>query len=259
LCVTPEHFAEHLQVLQKYRQVRLDQIEPRSTLFGGLSVAITFDDGYADNLDAAAPLLERFEVPCTFFITSGYIGADREFWWDELERMVWRSDLSPEMRDQLYRDLYEDLRPLPQVARCEQLQSLSERLGAPGPVRPSHKALTGEELRRLAEHPLFDIGAHTVTHPLLAAHPLETQRAEVYESKQRLEELLDRPIESFSYPYGGRGHYSDATVRVVSEAGFLRACTTEPERVRRRDSPFEWGRFVVSDSDGDQFEKFLLA
>jgi peptidoglycan/xylan/chitin deacetylase (PgdA/CDA1 family) len=252
MSVTPEHFAEHLHVLRRYRLVRLDQIQPPSTFFSGLSIAVTFDDGYADNLYNAAPLLEQFDTPCTFFIASGYIGGHREFWWDELEQIV--SPSTP-----LYRRLYTELQPLPHETRCERFKSLSPRIPAPRPVRSTHRALTEAELLKLAAHPLFEIGAHTVTHPLLAAQPPHTQFAEIKESKQRLESLLNRPLTSFSYPYGGRGHYSDVTVQAVRDAGFLRACTTEGWPVRKRDSPFEWGRLNVTDMDGEQFENLLLA
>ena len=252
MSVTPEHFAEHLQVLQKYRLVHLDQIQPRSKFFGGLSVAITFDDGYADNLQNAAPLLEKYDTPCTFFIASGYIGGDREFWWDELEQLAWPPG-------SLYRELYEQLRPLTHEMRCERLDALSLRFGTPSSVRSSHRPLTEADLLRLAAHPLFEIGSHTVTHPLLAAQSPHAQFAEVNESKKQLEALLDQALTSFSYPYGGRGHYSDITVQAVRDAGFLRACTTEGCPVRKRDSPFEWGRLNVTDMDGEQFEKFLLA
>jgi peptidoglycan/xylan/chitin deacetylase (PgdA/CDA1 family) len=50
-------------------------------------VAVTFDDGYADNLLNGKPLLECYDVPVTVFVTSGYVGAGREFWADELERL----------------------------------------------------------------------------------------------------------------------------------------------------------------------------
>ena len=52
------------------------------------SIAVTFDDGYADNLHCAARLLQKHDVPATFFLTSGYLGGHEEFWWDELTRLV---------------------------------------------------------------------------------------------------------------------------------------------------------------------------
>ena len=99
LCVTPRHFAEHLEVLRKYSDpMRLQHLA--QGLYrrqrAGRPVAITFDDGYADNLQNAKPLLERYDIPATVFVTTGYIGSEREFWWDELERLLLQPGTVPE-------------------------------------------------------------------------------------------------------------------------------------------------------------------
>jgi peptidoglycan/xylan/chitin deacetylase (PgdA/CDA1 family) len=86
LCVSPANFEEHLEVLRKYSCVPLEQMEDGKRT--DRCVALTFDDGYADNLHNAIPALERFNILATFFITTGGIGSDREFWWDELERAI---------------------------------------------------------------------------------------------------------------------------------------------------------------------------
>lgn len=91
LCVSPQNFAEHLRILaERYRPIPLLEMvqRVRAGALPDRAVAVTFDDGYADNLHTAAPLLERFAVPATFFLTTGFIGANREFWWDELERLL---------------------------------------------------------------------------------------------------------------------------------------------------------------------------
>jgi peptidoglycan/xylan/chitin deacetylase (PgdA/CDA1 family) len=90
LAVTPAHFAEHLEVLRDNFQVApLSALcgESRRSFFPQRRVVITFDDGYSDNYYNAKPLLERFECPATVFVTTGYTGLNREFWWDELERL----------------------------------------------------------------------------------------------------------------------------------------------------------------------------
>ncbi len=91
LCVTPRHFAEHLDVIQKdFDVISLQDLVRRLSARESVSgtVAITFDDGYADNLYEAKPLLERYEVPATVFVTSSYVNSPSEFWWDELERLL---------------------------------------------------------------------------------------------------------------------------------------------------------------------------
>jgi peptidoglycan/xylan/chitin deacetylase (PgdA/CDA1 family) len=91
LSVTPRHFAEHLEVLRKVgRPMRLDHLvkDLREGKSLYRSLIVTFDDGYADNLYNAKPLLERYEIPATIFLTTGCIGQEREFWWDELDRLL---------------------------------------------------------------------------------------------------------------------------------------------------------------------------
>ena len=91
LAVSPERFAEHLNVLRRNARPiglrRLAKELGEGTLKPG-AVAVTFDDGYANNLYEAKPLLEHHEVPATVFVTSGMVGREREFWWDELEAIL---------------------------------------------------------------------------------------------------------------------------------------------------------------------------
>lgn len=91
LAVTPEHFAEHLEGLKRIAvPVPINQLDRSLAAAGAkrLVAAVTFDDGYADNLHAAIPCLERFDVPATFFTTAGLIEGGGEFWWDTLARIV---------------------------------------------------------------------------------------------------------------------------------------------------------------------------
>ena len=99
LAVRPERFAEHLNVLRRNARPiglrRLAKELGEGTLKPG-AVAVTFDDGYANNLYEAKPLLERHEVPATVFVTSGMVGREREFWWDELEAILLASRELPQ-------------------------------------------------------------------------------------------------------------------------------------------------------------------
>ena len=100
LCVSPEHFAQHLEVLRKYTQpMRLQEflVALDSGNIARNTSVVTFDDGYADNLLNAKPLLERYNIPATVFLTTGYLGQNREFWWDELERILLRPGTLPKM------------------------------------------------------------------------------------------------------------------------------------------------------------------
>lgn len=101
LSVTPDHFAEHLEYLSEhYNPISLSELFQalKAGKIPDKSVVITFDDGYADNLWNAKPLLEKHGIPATVFVTSGSVGSDREFWWDDLERLLLLPD---ELPDQL--------------------------------------------------------------------------------------------------------------------------------------------------------------
>lgn len=100
ICQAPQHFAEHLEVLKRYTHpVSLQQLVQAVQEKKSIDrlVALTFDDGYADNLHTAKPLLEQYDIPATFFITTGNLENKREFWWDELERLLLQPGVLPSM------------------------------------------------------------------------------------------------------------------------------------------------------------------
>lgn len=98
LAVSPDRFEEQLKVLRRTGAVvSLQELveRVRTNTLARRTIAISFDDGYADNLLAAKPLLEHYQLPATFFITSGHIGLENEFWWDELEQLLLFSEHLP--------------------------------------------------------------------------------------------------------------------------------------------------------------------
>jgi peptidoglycan/xylan/chitin deacetylase (PgdA/CDA1 family) len=299
LCVTPAHFAEQLEVLRQHTQPiglgALAQAHRAGRLPDG-AAAVTFDDGYANNLHQAKPLLERHAQPATVFVTTGYVGRGREFWWDELDRIVltpgplpellrldlgdairtWelraavaysadeyradsdeaRRDAHPTARLSLYHTLWKALQPLAADCRQRALDALRSWAQAGGTMRESHRPMELRELALLEAGGLVDIGAHTASHPLLPAHPLSFQRNEIQESKTYLERVLGHPVTTFAYPFGA---YSRDTVPLLREAGFAGACAcSTPETVWWGSHPLELPRFEVRDWAGDEFERRLV-
>jgi peptidoglycan/xylan/chitin deacetylase (PgdA/CDA1 family) len=300
LAVTPRHFVEHLEVLRQHAYpIKLQQLS-RALLDGNLpdrSVVVTFDDGYADNLHSAKPLLERCDIPATVFLITGYAEHEREFWWDELDRLLlqpgtlpdtlglnlndstyqwrlgeaahysedasqrhrgWRAGKeAPTARHYLFRTLRELLKPLTEDQQRKALDQLLTWSGAEPAVRPTQRPLTLEEVVALAQGGLIEVGTHTMTHPVLSTLPEASQREEILESKSWLEEILNRQVTSFSYPYGSRSAYTAETVSLVREAGFSCACSAFAGVVERSTDPFELPRVWVRDWDGDRFARRL--
>jgi peptidoglycan/xylan/chitin deacetylase (PgdA/CDA1 family) len=275
LSVAPVRFAAQLHAIASYATpVRLADLV--TALTAGRTphraVAVTFDDGYADALHVARPLLEQTNVPATVFVTTGAPG--RPFWWDVLRDLLaqpnlphdlrlqlgdgrpftWRRIADARSRQRLRDALYHRLRTLPARARARTLDELAGWASAPSPVPPRHRALTEAEVRSLADSDLVEIGAHGVTHAVLPSLTPEAQRAEIADSRRILEELLSRPVTAFSYPHGAT---SASVQRGVREAGYWCACGSESDVVTRHADPFALPRFWVPDWDGARFTRWL--
>jgi peptidoglycan/xylan/chitin deacetylase (PgdA/CDA1 family) len=248
LCVAPELFAQQAQLMQeRFRVVSLDEL--RDALASGKplsrSVVVTFDDGYSDNLLVAKPILEEHGLPATVFVTTGYLGSDRDFWWDELEAFCAAAGVAS-------RELWQELTALTQQERTERLDALWASIDSPR--RESALPLSVAELERLADGGRVAIGAHTVTHPHLSSLTMPAQQREIEASKTYLAEISGSPIKNFSYPHGD---FSRETLQLVQSAGFKAACTTDSRPVTRTTSPFELPRIQVGDWDAGVLEREL--
>jgi len=289
-CVRPAFFREHLHVLrQSYRVVRLNELVNSAEQgdITGPVVAVTFDDGYADNLWNAVPILEEFEVPATFFVTSGWVGMEGEALPDVVERCLltkpeipttleldingqhyswhvgpltsqdagWNVRMSAQSsRQRCVMELRRAIHRLPAVQRAAVLKQLMEWAGIPKTARPERRMLNVCELQALAEHPLITIGAHTEAHVSLPHLPVEEQEREIRGSRETLQKLTGSPVEFFAYPYG---NYGSATIECVRRTGFRAAFTTRPEVVMPHAYPFTLPRRAGQNVGADVFGPWL--
>jgi peptidoglycan/xylan/chitin deacetylase (PgdA/CDA1 family) len=295
LAVAPERFAGHMRVLAKdYRIISLDALAGalRERRLPKRCVAVTFDDGYADNLLAAEPVLSEAGVEATVFVSSGFVGGHAEFWWDELERLalddedlpasftlragdaefVARADAgwgpvdrheerwtvldgpsSPRRR--LLLELLAYMRPLSGSRRESALAALRGQLGVTASLRPSHRQLTRDEVRELAASRFVGIGGHTVSHSVLSGLDESAQRIEIEQDRVSLMALGAMPLLAFSYPFGGFGDYTGGTARVAREAGYECACTTHEGLVKPWTDPMRLPRHTVRDWTEDEFSE----
>jgi peptidoglycan/xylan/chitin deacetylase (PgdA/CDA1 family) len=248
------------------------------------TAAVTFDDGYADVLGAARPVLDRHGCPATMFLTAGTIGGSEGFWWDELSETILRPETLPAVlemeiagsvrrwqlgavaldavaaarndsastRESLHLDLWKLLRPLSAAARRQHLDSLARWAGVR--PQPGPRVLTAEEVRRLAEPGFIDIGAHSVTHPTMPSLDPAALNDEVRESKRLCEALAGGPVDGFAYPFGD---HDEASVACVREAGFAFACSTQSGPLTDRSDPWRLPRFAVGNWPVERFTGWL--
>ena len=293
LAVDPANFAEQMEVLRReFTAVPLPRITDAASTESPPSdfVAVTFDDGYADNLSVARPILVKHAIPATVFLATGALGASHEFWWDDLERILLSSGRLPEAlslsiagerfeatigsaaareagdvgrerrwqigrrppgpRQRLYERLWRRLHGLDDRETRRTIDSLRRWSGIEESARPSHRTLRPEEVSELELEGLIDVGAHTVSHPVLSRLSVEAQRTEIETSAETLERLLGRRPRSFAYPYGDR---NEETPKLLRAAGFLEAVTTAGEPVGTAEDPLRLPRIQVGNWDGDEF------
>jgi peptidoglycan/xylan/chitin deacetylase (PgdA/CDA1 family) len=274
LAVTPEHFRAQLQFLkEKFPIVRF---EDNWSDIKKPAVVLTFDDGYADNALEALPVLEEMGVPATFFVSTGLIGANQEFWWDELDRILLGEWAFPESfaldnsrfgrtwptgtiaeRHKLYGEILPAMKQVDALRRDSWLTQLRRWAGAGEEWRESNRAMTVGELQRLGQSRLATIGAHAVMHTPLSSLSLAEQRKEIEESRKQLELWLGREVTVFSYPFGQRCDYTQESVDLCREAGFVKAAANFPGQAHRWTDCYQIPRLVIRNWPPAVFEKSL--
>ncbi|MBN2570205.1 MAG: polysaccharide deacetylase family protein [Deltaproteobacteria bacterium] len=276
LCVSPENFKDQLVFLKSNFTI-LSLNELVTTLddrkIPDRSVVVTFDDGYADNLHNAKPILESTKTPATIFITSGKLGDKKGFWWDELncymlsqnhfypnslqliieDRTYEWSVKSKKERYLAYSDLIELLRPLPSISRDNTIDQLCTWARLPKNNMAENRILTVSELDDLSKGEFIEIGAHSVTHPLLNQKPLNVLKNEIFESKKTLERIVKRPICFFSYPYYINPKGKSTAANLVKEIGFKCGCANFAMPVTRFSDRYRLPRCIVRNWDSIEF------
>lgn len=276
LAVSPQRFREQLSVIRRHRQpMGLAELVRRhaSRELPRNAVAITFDDGYASNLRIAKPALEEFAIPATVFVTSGFIDAEREPWWDQLADMLLGPTALPEVlqlkcgghalafqqrhwprrqRMKAHREIHRLLVRQPEPEQQRMLDLLRGQIADQPAVADARRTMSTQELRTLGDGGLLEIGAHTVTHPSLTCLSPQQQYQEISCSKRELEAVLDRTVDGFAFPYGD---HDEASLDALSECGFRYACTSTRGFVHARDNALRLPRLMVKDWDGEEFAK----
>jgi peptidoglycan/xylan/chitin deacetylase (PgdA/CDA1 family) len=236
------------------------------------AVAVTLDDGYLDALTVASPILVEFGVPATFFVNTDRLDEEHERWWDVLERVLSVQTLpgclrvstsagphelptrTADDRARSLARLHELARPLGARERRLLVDDVLARSGVPPRARETHRVLTGDELRALANRGGHTIGGHTTHHLALTAHPPDVKRREVSENKADLERLIGRTVHLFSYPYGE----ADAeTIAAVADAGYRAAVTVQPGCVAAGVNRLLLPRFEVTADEARRFPSTL--
>ena len=241
--ITPEFLDLTLQAARAlgFSFVSMDELVER--LRGGRPAgagpvaALTFDDGLRDNVEHGLPVLERHCAPFTMHVTTGFADRAARMWWIELEEAIrgldevpFRGGMLPARSDAeksaAFETFYWAMRPGPEEQLRAEVAELAERAGVDVAGIAGRTCLGWDELAGLARHPLCTIGVHTLTHPMLARHPVEVARRELADSRSILMERLGVPAHHLAYPVGDATSAGPREFALAQDAGFVSGVTT---------------------------------
>jgi peptidoglycan/xylan/chitin deacetylase (PgdA/CDA1 family) len=204
------------------------------------AVVITFDDGYKDVQQIALPILNKYDMPATLFITTDAIDIGRSLWTNKLYSAIsntsknsiefaFPDELQPKYYPLKYSkekkttslSLSGNLKTLSPTLRTQMLSKLFESLEVDSSYDPCDQLpmLDWDDIRQLQSHN-FTIGSHTVSHPILSKCSCEEQRKELAESKNTIENLLGIPCKVLAYPNGQPDDFTTETMRLAEEVGY---------------------------------------
>lgn len=253
LSVSFESFVNQLQtILRHYTPIAVDDLlDPNllERLEEKPGVVFTFDDGYKDNLTCVWPILQQYQVPAAFYITTRFMEGDSSMWWYELWELCERKQSFDFFWDGRFHHF-------PMHNPVEKLQAFYEirswlfgytpvtlellfeilRDKEP-PANYADTCMTWEDIRRLDQDPLITIGAHTHSHAVLSVLPEEIMQYEMQHCKQLLETHLGHEVAHLAYPFGYGNTVSEREFNFAKELGFKTAMT-------RHSFPFETNQLL---------------
>ncbi len=244
----------------------------RRGIFPKNSLIVTFDDGYKDFYTNAYPVLKRYKMPATIFLTTGHIGTNRLFWWDKLAFFIkntpkkeisithngntYKYDLSTyARRQQSLNALNRLMKKIKNEEREVIIGFIEKSAGIKiDPSATKDMILSWEDIKTMSNNSI-EFGAHSVTHPLLSYLPPAKIEREIFLSKKKIEQQIKEPVAVFAYPCGV---YNEMCKEAVKKAGFAFGCTYTKGVNNFKTDSYELKRIGVNYTMKVQFLKVLL-
>lgn len=257
-----ERFDQQMAYLaRRHEVISLDAVPRRRKDRGRFFVAVTFDDGYRDNMIHALPVLEKYRLPAAVYVATRFPDGDHRMWWYELADICRRRDAvairwrgrrrrwhlaGPAAKRRGFHAMQALMLSLPEARRDALMSRI--RGADPAATYPEH-CLSWDDIRRLSRHPLITIGAHTCSHARLRELPRDAAEKEIRGSKARIEAEIGIPVRHFSYPYGSLNNFGEREVAMASRAGYATAVSGQCAHVTPDAPLHRLPRIPVTDGD----------
>ena len=261
--VTPQLFAAHLAYLTGACDVLpLDAVAGRRAApqpNGRIAVAITFDDGYRDNLEFALPLLRAYGCPATIFLPTSFIGTGRPFWWEQIEAWIRDAQKPLAYSGAIYdlattagKDaLFERMRvALTRAGPARREQLLDQARALLAPTRDvGSSTLSWSEVDQMAAPGFISFGAHTVNHLAVSSLSDAELDFEIGAGRRELAQRVAAPSGFFAFPYGRYADLDPRSSEVLRRNGFAGAVTLVAGDVASAPSGYALPRIFVERGD----------
>ena len=196
-------------------------------------VWISFDDGWKDNIQNVIPVIRKYNIPATFFISTDPIGNSGYFWWKYAAE-------NREYLPELYR---KDLGLLFHIEEHERKRIISALCNEHANQMKRH-AMSIDDIKAISSIPLIDIGSHTVHHVNTSKCSDDELKYEISRSKKDIEKWIGKPIIAFAYPHGC---FSSCEKAILKKNGYCLVATTHKWFITKNTDLFYIPRFSVTD------------
>jgi peptidoglycan/xylan/chitin deacetylase (PgdA/CDA1 family) len=201
------------------------------------TVVLTFDDGYRSNYTEVYPILKKYKMPATIFLTVNMIGTGKVLWWSKVRFAItntkrqfvqidakrWKLT-TPGSRERAIQKICRLLKGIPEQLRSHKVDELITPLDIKVDDSELPQMLSWEQVKEMSDNGIT-FGAHTLNHPVLTKIPLEDARKEIADSKRVLEEKIQKPVKYFAYPYGNETDFNEDIKNIVRDSGYTCALT----------------------------------
>ncbi|MBM2813870.1 MAG: polysaccharide deacetylase [Ignavibacteria bacterium] len=247
--LTPDYFSDIVDYFVKKKYIFPKLTELQDLLRTGSKqkfVIFTFDDGYRDNLEFAYPILKKFNIPMTIYCVVNFIERKSLLWWNILEDVILKhktlklklNNIDNTFNCNNFSEKADTFRRIHNFLNDEQSPDFEENIGNickfinKNPYEyTSELILSKEDLIEVFNEELIEIGSHSVSHKNLSKLSEIDARYEITESKTYLEQLCNKPINHFAYPYGSRRHAGSREFEYANQAGYQTAVTTRQANI----------------------------